>query len=430
MTRFLPLADGTFRWGSPFGQRGGGMHRGQDFEANDGTPIYAVEDAVVEYIGAAQGFGQWIVLKHASGQRSVYGHMWNAAATGLSVGDLVRAGQKIAYVGNNGQSTGPHLHFEIHPGPWSQGSQIDPKPWLTGAQSPGVAHVPVAPAPSSGLVDPFTDAVWSPNCSRRSTGTPGWVGLHTQDGGRTARDLAAGWLAKSSSQVSYHGVVDDREILKVVSEADAPWAAASANQYAFHLCFAGSYAGWSRNKWLETDAADGKNEDIQLTNGAKVVAWWCKKYGIPAVWIGGKNVPPWGLRGVCGHKDFGAWGGGHHDPGPNFPVEEFMRRVQSLLTGVALPTLPTPDPIPSPGTDPGKYAGVLLYRDRIGQDTEQVRKVQRRLAAAYRSYAGHLVADGVFGPQTEQAVREFQRRSGLWVDGIVGPMTAAALRPW
>ena len=78
------------------------MHWGQDFAADDGTPIYAAQAGSVEYIGAAQGFGQWIVLDHpapAGGGTTVYGHMWDAFATGLKPGASVTAGQHIAYVG-------------------------------------------------------------------------------------------------------------------------------------------------------------------------------------------------------------------------------------------------------------------------------------------------------------------------------------------
>jgi len=73
----------------------------------------------------------------------------------------------------------------------------------------------------------------------------------------------------------------------------------------------------------------------------------------------------------------------------------------------------------------GEYAHILLFR---GSQGPQVAQLQRQLKYGYEAYAGHLVIDGVYGPQTEAAVREFQRRTrGLKVDGIVGPATAAAL---
>ncbi len=149
-SRYIPLKAGTYRLSSPFGPRGRQMHWGQDYAAKDGTRIYAAQAGSVKYIGAAQGFGQWIVIDHprpAGGGTTVYGHMWDAFATGLRPGESVAAGQHIAYVGNNGQSSGPHLHFEVHPTVWRAGSQIDPMPWLAGALDPEttltVAAVPV-----------------------------------------------------------------------------------------------------------------------------------------------------------------------------------------------------------------------------------------------------------------------------------------------
>lgn len=282
------------------------------------------------------------------------------------------------------------------------------------------APIPLPAQQGSSMQDPFTGAVWSPNrTSPRPAGAPRWIALHTQEARSTARGLA-GFLANPASKVSYHVVVDDKEILKIVGEGDAPWSAANANKYAFHLCIAGSFAAWSRGKWLETDTSDGVNEDLALTNAAKVVAWWCQKYQIPVQYIGGNGIP-WGKDGICGHQDFGSWGGGHHDPGQNFPWDELVRRAKAIMGG----TTPAPQPTPTPKPIPTGYFTGLLY---LGSKGPQVSELQRRLKAAYSSYAGHLPVDGDFGPLTDAAVREFQRRSRLVVDGIVGAHTAAALK--
>jgi hypothetical protein len=138
------------------------MHWGQDFAASDGTRIYAAQAGTVVYIGAAQGFGQWIVIDHptaAGSGTTVYGHMWHAAATGLRQGDHVDAGQHVAYVGNNGESSGAHLHFEVHPTVWRPGSQIDPMPWLAGALDPTTAEIPVTHPTLE--VTPMTDTIYA-----------------------------------------------------------------------------------------------------------------------------------------------------------------------------------------------------------------------------------------------------------------------------
>lgn len=101
-------ARGTFTSG--FGQRWGTFHAGIDIAAPIGSPIYAITDGTVIDAGPAQGFGLWVRIRHDDGTVSVYGHMYDFF---VSVGERVRTGQQIARVGNRGDSTGPHLHFEI-----------------------------------------------------------------------------------------------------------------------------------------------------------------------------------------------------------------------------------------------------------------------------------------------------------------------------
>ncbi|MGY1855532.1 M23 family metallopeptidase [Modestobacter sp. SYSU DS0290] len=111
---------------SGFGYRWGTLHAGIDFAAPLGTPEYAVMDGVVIRAGAASGFGLAVYVQHADGDVTVYGHMQEIL---VSEGQTVRAGDTIALLGNTGQSTGPHLHFEVHRG-GLDGERIDPLPWL------------------------------------------------------------------------------------------------------------------------------------------------------------------------------------------------------------------------------------------------------------------------------------------------------------
>lgn len=115
-------AVGSFTSG--FGARWGTSHNGVDIANAIGTAIHSVKDGVVIDAGPASGFGNWVRVKHDNGDITVYGHV---ATIDVAVGDKVTAGQKIAGMGNEGFSTGPHLHFEIHP---AGGGPIDPLPWL------------------------------------------------------------------------------------------------------------------------------------------------------------------------------------------------------------------------------------------------------------------------------------------------------------
>lgn len=109
---------------SSFGSRWGTQHGGLDIAAPIGTPIHAAADGTVSDAGPASGFGLWVKVRHDDGTETVYGHV-----DGYSVqtGQRVAAGEQIATVGNRGQSTGPHLHFEVHE---PTGVKVDPAQWL------------------------------------------------------------------------------------------------------------------------------------------------------------------------------------------------------------------------------------------------------------------------------------------------------------
>tara|TARA_B100001245_G_scaffold234308_1_gene219607 strand:+ start:19028 stop:22858 length:3831 start_codon:yes stop_codon:yes gene_type:complete len=129
-----PICDATLS--SPYGPREGGFHRGMDFAAPTGTPIYAAHKGTVVKAGPASGFGNWIVIQHeVDGKRydTVYGHMFSDGVL-VSVGDTVNAGDQIGEVGNAGTSSGPHLHFEIWDGGRDSGNAIDPAPILDTAE--------------------------------------------------------------------------------------------------------------------------------------------------------------------------------------------------------------------------------------------------------------------------------------------------------
>jgi murein DD-endopeptidase MepM/ murein hydrolase activator NlpD len=115
------------RVSSCYGARWGVTHFGVDVAAPIGTPIYAAHSGVVQRAGAATGFGQAVYIRGDDGAVTVYGHVHRYF---VSVGERVSAGEEIAEVGNRGQSTGPHLHFEVHPGGQMYGGQVNPVPWL------------------------------------------------------------------------------------------------------------------------------------------------------------------------------------------------------------------------------------------------------------------------------------------------------------
>ena len=87
-------------------------HTGTDYAAPMGTPVRAIGDGTVIFVGRSGGYGNMIDIRHRNGMVSRYGHMRNFA-TGVHAGSKVTMGSTIGYVGMTGWATGPHLHFEI-----------------------------------------------------------------------------------------------------------------------------------------------------------------------------------------------------------------------------------------------------------------------------------------------------------------------------
>lgn len=97
------------------------MHKGTDFAAPTGTPIYAAGDGNIAFAGRKGGYGNYVQIKHNDTYATAYAHM-HRFASGLRPGKPVRQGQVIGYVGSTGASTGPHLHYEVH----RKGAQVNP----------------------------------------------------------------------------------------------------------------------------------------------------------------------------------------------------------------------------------------------------------------------------------------------------------------
>ncbi len=143
--RLMPIyrsAEGPARWQSRFslpvdapvttafatrrsynGRFPEGNHAGMDFGAAMGTPVRATAGGVVRFAQQSTVRGNVLILDHGAGVLSTYAHL---SRFSVRLGDVVTAGQVVAWVGNTGLSTGPHLHWEI----WVDGANVDPLRWI------------------------------------------------------------------------------------------------------------------------------------------------------------------------------------------------------------------------------------------------------------------------------------------------------------
>ena len=132
--RVSPVAQGSYTTSAVYGQSGSwskGYHTGQDYAAPTGTAVVAAGSGTVVSVGYDGSYGNRVVIQHENGYRSTYNHL---SSMSVSVGQSVSAGDRVGAVGNTGNSTGPHLHFEVTQGGdgWSGGSFVNPNQWLAG----------------------------------------------------------------------------------------------------------------------------------------------------------------------------------------------------------------------------------------------------------------------------------------------------------
>lgn len=124
-----PVKDGSIS--SEFGERsapmkeGGEFHTGVDISAKPGEAVTAAADGIVSFSSRSGGGGNIIAIEHGFGYTTYYAHNKKNI---VKVGQIVKRGDAVAYVGSTGSSTGPHLHYEI----WKNGINVDPAQYLKG----------------------------------------------------------------------------------------------------------------------------------------------------------------------------------------------------------------------------------------------------------------------------------------------------------
>ncbi|MDD2883220.1 MAG: M23 family metallopeptidase [Rhodoferax sp.] len=113
----LPVENGVITSGvglrvDPFGSGKLVFHRGIDIAVPVGTPVRSIRKGRVVFAGVRSGYGSTVIVEHANGDRTLYGHN---SLVRVSSGELVESGTVVAFSGNTGRSTGPHVHFEQLP---------------------------------------------------------------------------------------------------------------------------------------------------------------------------------------------------------------------------------------------------------------------------------------------------------------------------
>lgn len=200
-------------------RRAGGItssHRALDIPAQLGTPVLAARSGIVRISSGDRGYGNLVRVQNpATGLEALYAHL-SGFASGLRSGEYVQAGQVIGYVGSTGNSTGPHLHFEVNPigpehfrGGRSDLAAVDPWAYLTGA-----VNAPVVGLPSIASVGGTTGQV-KKLTKQRIAGTATMVPANISAGPGQARSVtpAPSGITQLAAGQSKPGAGSDKAIL-------------------------------------------------------------------------------------------------------------------------------------------------------------------------------------------------------------------------
>lgn len=176
---------------------------------------------------------------------------------------------------------------------------------------------------------------WSPNCHDRPLAGIDFGAIHTQQGDGTAASLA-NYLCNPNSEVSYHYTVDNNgNVVDVVDTDQASWSVGNANNRVINVCFAGSYAEWTRDQWLRN-----------MGRGIEIAAWLqvedAFKYKFDPI-VRGWDELRRGMTGLTDHRGINEGvlrASGHTDCGPNFPWDVYIGHVNRFVQEKRSPQAP------------------------------------------------------------------------------------------
>ena len=254
-------------------------------------------------------------------------------------------------------------------------------------------------------------AMPSPNYSNRAGTGVRLIVLHTAEGALTIESLG-NYFGSTASQVSSHTGADDK--VNTVGEYVRPgykaWTQSGANSVAvaIEMC---AFTRWSTAEW--------HNHPNMLKNVAAWIAEESVRFGIPIARLTPEQAQG-AARGVCQHRDLGAWGGGHVDCGPGFPMTEVLNMARGIKPGPKPPASAAKPPASS-GVKAPPFPGTYLTYPPVtyGHGTRDWQAQMK-----YRGWA--ITVDDAYGQQSKDVCKKFQGEKHLAVDGVVGPATWAA----